>query len=293
MPEPTPTNFTVTIYPTYNLLSWTNVETDPASYVSISKKAENEGTFYGLDDVAYPGSTYQDTAIAGYDNIGLQYYLKTYLSPFDPSPATDTVQVTRWTDTETDTETPTDTATGVPAHSSEVTDTETPVDTTTAAITWASTITDTETPTDSVASGQSIRTAFAHYIGMDDGTVHAVSPDYLSDNGTDITSIWETIETHLGMPTLYKTVYRVVLRYVDKTASTPIAVVLSKDGGASWIGASKTVGTGDGKTHTRSYWFNESSEYFKFKVECASDDKEFQVIGLDVEFEPCGGTVEE
>ncbi|MCK9602043.1 MAG: hypothetical protein M0R06_23560, partial [Sphaerochaeta sp.] len=129
-------------------------------------------------------------------------------------------------------------------------------------------------------------------IGMYNGTVHTVSPDTLNDNGTSITSTWETVETNLGMPTAYKTVYKASLRYVDKTAGTVVNVAISNDGGANWTGASKSVGTGDGKTKTRSFWFNESGEYFKFKVEMSSTDEEFQIIGLDVDFEPGGMTVE-
>ncbi len=128
---------------------------------------------------------------------------------------------------------------------------------------------------------------------MSNGQVHTTSPSYFSDNGTSIASIWETIETHLGMPTTYKTVYRATLRYVDKASSTPIAVMMSNDGGESWIGASRASGTGDGKTHTASFWFNESGEYFKFKVEIATTSHEFQVIGLDIEFEPGGEIVGE
>jgi hypothetical protein len=127
---------------------------------------------------------------------------------------------------------------------------------------------------------------------MYDGTVHTVSPDTLSDNGTSITSIWETVETNLGMPTAYKTVYKASLRYVDKTAGTLVNVAISNDGGANWTGSFKSVGTGDGKTKTRSFWFNESGEYFKFKVEMSSTDEEFQIIGLDIDFEPGGMTVE-
>lgn len=293
MPEPTPTGFTLTIVGDVNRLSWTNVETDPASYVSIAKKAENESTFYGLADVAYPGNSYDDTATTGYDNVALQYYLRTFLYPYEESPATSTLSITRWADTKTDTASVADAApTEVHNQLSSVSDTVTVSDLATAVTKWASTVTDTVTASDSMTDAQIIKTTFAHYMGMYDGTVHTVSGDYLSDNGTSITSTWETIETNLGLPTAYKTVYKVTLRYVDKSASTPIAVMLSNDGGVSWQGTSKSVGTADGKTHTRSYWFNESGEYFKFKVECASTDKEFQVIGLDVEFEPGGETVE-
>lgn len=128
---------------------------------------------------------------------------------------------------------------------------------------------------------------------MYNGQAHEVSADYLSDNGTGITSIWETIETNLGMPSTFKTVYRAALRYVDKTSDTPISVSVSNDGGVSWMPSSKTVGDGDGKTKTKLYFFRDmSGENFKFKIESASTAKEFQIIGLDIDFEPGGDTVD-
>lgn len=294
MPEPTPTDFTVTPYSTYNRISWTNVETDPASYVGIGRKSTIESTFYGLANIVYPGYYYDDYDITGYDNIGLQYYAICYLPPFDPSPATSTVTVTRWGDTSTDTVTGSDTATGTQTFVDTVSDTVTGATSASVLITWASTASDTVTASDGTTDAQIIKTAFAYYIGMYDGTVHAISPDTLSDNGTSITSIWETIETNLGIPSVYKTVYTSALRYVDKTATTPVSVSISNDGGATWSGSAKSVGTGDGKTHTKKFfWTGISGEYFKFKVELASTNKEFQIIGLDVDFLVDGDTLDE
>lgn len=155
------------------------------------------------------------------------------------------------------------------------------------------TVADTESVTASevVTFSKSIRTDYLRYIGFDDGTVHKLSEDYLSDNGATITSEWETIETDLELPGTYKTVYRCQLRYVDKSASAPLYVQISIDGGQTWAGATKTCGTGDGKTKSQWFWFVESGEYFKFKIGSSSADKDFRIIGLDIDFLPCGLTV--
>ncbi len=276
-----------------NRVSWTN----EAVYTNVRvwHKMSNETTWNIVGTVVYAGTSYDhDCTYTG--ALNYQYYVTGFTSsPLDQSDPSATVEInwpTPETDTITDTVTLSDSTSDLHNQVDAVSDTVTATDSESSLITWASTITDTVTATDTSLDSQSIKTNFAYYVGMYDGTVHAVSDDYLSDNGTGITSIWETIETNLGIPTVYKTVYKASLRYVDKTASTPVSVNISNDGGLTWTGASKTVGTADQKTHTKSFFFVKSGEYFKFKVELASTDKEFKIIGLDIDFAVNGDTVE-
>lgn len=74
-----------------------------------------------------------------------------------------------------------------------------------------------------------------------------------------------------------KTVDRVQLEYVDESASTPVSISLSVDGGLTWAGtASRTIGTGDGKTKVSDFWFLPiTGKFFRVKVESTSSAKAF------------------
>jgi hypothetical protein len=135
-------------------------------------------------------------------------------------------------------------------------------------------------------------TDFRYYMGTDDGVVYTYDPSYLSDNGQTIISTWETIETDLGMPDTFKTVYKASLKYVDKSSALPISVDISNDGGVTWTGAFKTVGTGNKRTKSKDFWYVMSGEFLKFRVQTSSTDKNFQIIGLDIDFLPCGESME-
>ncbi|MCK9597903.1 MAG: hypothetical protein M0R06_02610 [Sphaerochaeta sp.] len=185
-----------------------------------------------------------------------------------------------------------ETVTGYGNYVSSPTETVTLSEDVDSTVTWVVVATETVTGSDHVDYVLSVSSNFRYYWGSDEGVVYLYDPAYEGDGSDTITAKWETPETDLGLPDQFKTVYRASLKYVDKASSTPISVSISTNGGATWTGLSKEIGTGDGKTHTKDYHFVTSGEYFKFKVEYASATKKFQIIGLDVDFEPCGPAME-
>jgi hypothetical protein len=157
---------------------------------------------------------------------------------------------------------------------------------------WNVSASTTVTITPGAAYSVGAKTDYKYYIGTDDGSVHTYDPSYYSDNGTTIVSTWETVETDLGIQDTFKTVYRVSLKYIDHSSSINISVDASHDGGQTWVGAFKSVGTGDKRTHSKDYWFVITGEFLKFRVQTSSTDKHFQIIGMDVDFLPCGEAME-
>jgi hypothetical protein len=290
MPEPTPSGFSVAIVAGKPRLSWTNEDT--YDYVKVWRKYPAESTWDAIAPLAYYPDTTWDDPNSHPLNQGIMYYLTAHKVPFLPSDPTSELTITMWGDTISDTATATDSVTGLQTYVDTINDTVGVATLPISLFTWVSTITDTATVTDSFTDAVSIKTTFDYYIGMYDGTVHATRSSYLSDNTASITSIWETVETDLGMPNKFKTVQRTNLKYVDKDANTPVSVSISNDGGQTWTSAYKTVGTGDGRTHSKFFWYTMSGEYFKFKVELASADKDFQIIALDIDFLPCGEVIE-
>jgi hypothetical protein len=290
MAEPTPTGFSAAIVGGKPRLSWTNEDT--YDYVKVWRKYPAESTWSVVSPLAYyPDTTWDDSTTHAL-NQGIMYYLTAHKSPFLPSDPTSDLTITMWGDTVTDTVAVSDSASGLQGWGDRVSDTITVSDSQSGIVGWMSTVSDTITVSDQVTESTSIKSTFDYYIGMYDGTVHATRSGYLSDNTTSITSIWETVETNLGMPDKFKTVHRANLKYVDKTATTAVNVSISNDGGQTWAAAQKSVGTGDERTHSKFFWYLMTGEYFKFKVELASADKEFQIIALDIDFIPCGEVIE-
>ncbi len=85
---------------------------------------------------------------------------------------------------------------------------------------------------------------------------------------------------------LTKTVDRVQLEYVDESASTPVSVSLSTDGGATWAGtASRLIGTGSGLSAVADFWFLPiTGKMFRLKVESTSSTKPFTWSGAYVHY---------
>jgi hypothetical protein len=290
MAEPTPSGFSVAIVAGKPRLSWTNEDT--YDYVKVWRKYPAESTWSPIPPLAYFPDTTWDDPNSHPLNQGIMYYLTAHRVPYLPSDPTSELTITMWGDTITDTATTSDTVAGLQTYKDTINDSVGVATLPLSVITWTSTITDTATATDSFSDAISIKTNFDYYIGMYNGTVHATRSSYLSDNTASITSIWETVETDLGMPNKFKTVHRANLKYVDKSASMLVSVSVSIDGGQTWTPAQKTVGTGDEKTSSKWFYYNMTGEYFKFKVELASADKEFQIIALDIDFLPCGEVIE-
>jgi len=83
-----------------------------------------------------------------------------------------------------------------------------------------------------------------------------------------------------------KTVDRVQLEYVDESASTPVSVSLSVDGGATWAGTtSRVLGSGNGLTAVADFWFLPiTGKMFRVKVESTSSTKKFTWTGAYVHY---------
>jgi len=134
-------------------------------------------------------------------------------------------------------------------------------------------------------SSSAIKTDYAYFLGSDDGKVYKYHPDYLGDNSVAIPSIWQSKCTDFAdqLPQYldsYKTLYKVRLEYVDLSADVNVTIYISTDGGVNWTSQMKTLGTGDGKTKNADFYFIETGQFFDFKVEHSSSDKEFKWISL-------------
>jgi len=159
--------------------------------------------------------------------------------------------------------------------------------------TVTSTITETVTVSDFVLDSQTLKTDYAYYLGDSIGKVYEYSGSYKSDNGVAIGAYYQTKRLDfadqfpqlLGM---WKTVGKVRLDYVDKSANINVTVYLSTDGGANWTSQMKTFGTGDGTTKSEDFYFLETGQYFSFKVENSSTSETFQWLGLRPHIVPAG-----
>lgn len=164
-----------------------------------------------------------------------------------------------------------------------------------AAITWASLVTATATcaVTANVLVFVITQANFAYYFGDSAGAVYLYDDDYKADNGDSILAYWKTKDIDFSDqdPTMlnrYKTVYRVKIIYVDQTASTPINLYISTDGGTTWSSYGGTFGTGARTTKHALYHMIKTGEKFMFRIEVPSATADFQLVGMEIEYEPAG-----
>jgi hypothetical protein len=291
MPEPTPTSFAVVAHDTHNALTWHNEDT--YTNIEIWKRVSPDASFNRISGV-FTGQSYDDSDLYSSVTAAYSYYLIAQKTGYISSDPTATRSCTRWVE---DAQESTITF-STPEPTQVVGRTDTCSDTITFSVsqsgvqTFVDTLSDTITFSTGSQSSQTIKTAFEYYLGMSDGTVHGTDSDLKSDNGASITSTWETVETDLGVADTYKTVHKVSVKYVDKSANLSMAVSISNDGGKTWTSSTHTVGTGDGRTHSKIFWFIKTGQFFKFKIELASADDTFQIIGMDVDFLQCGEVIE-
>lgn len=168
-------------------------------------------------------------------------------------------------------------------------DTITLTDTLTLVTDYAVSPTDTITLTDTCIVGSTLKTNYAFYLGTIDGDIHKFSGAYYGDGATAILTRWRSKETDFSdqYPQYLdhrKMVDKVMLKYVDKSASTPVIIKVSTDGGVNWTTRSASVGTGDGAVKEQAFWFNLSGKYFQFEIECSSASAAFQWIALEPQF---------
>jgi len=191
----------------------------------------------------------------------------------------------------------TDAVTSVSAKVTDVTDICDVSDSVTSRATYVTTILDTCAVTDSITSTQTVRSLYTFYWGSSDGNVYVYDNGLLSDNGASILSSWtsKTVDFSELRPDLHdrwKTLYKVDLTYNDLTASTPVILGVSNDGGATFTSYSAQVGTGSLTVGQHTFWIVPmTGQYFVFRVEWPSPDKEFQLLGLDVQVEVMGEAV--
>jgi len=118
--------------------------------------------------------------------------------------------------------------------------------------------------------------------------------NYKSDAGSSIVSSWRSkttdfTEQYPDLINQFYTVYGARLIYVDKIADTPVTLYYSTDGGVTWTPVgTNTVGTGNGATKSTEFYFIETSNFWDFKIESGSTDKEFQWVALELDFMPRG-----
>jgi hypothetical protein len=87
---------------------------------------------------------------------------------------------------------------------------------------------------------------------------------------------------------MWKTLYLVKAKYVDKSASTPIVLSVSVDNGAFQDLPMQYVGTGDGGQQDAYFHTIATAKYFQFLVTWPSSTKNFQFDGLEIQFTPRG-----
>lgn len=141
-------------------------------------------------------------------------------------------------------------------------------------------------------------TNYSYYLADIDGNVYEYSGDYVADGSKTIRSSWQSKTTDFAdqLPAAIdkdKVVEKVVLTYVDKSADTNVTMYVSNDGGVTWKSQMKTLGSGDGMVKSADYFFRISGQYFDFKIEHSSTDKDFQWIELKVFGRVKGTQIEE
>lgn len=292
MPEPAPSSVQIFYYPTYIEVGWTNEDT--YDNVVIHRKV-GDADYASYDTITYPTDYYRDTDMK--TNTMVKYKLKAYRSPYVPSDfssevgyvderITDTIGVSSATPSE------------VLGLTDTITDTISLLTGTGEVVGMRDTITDTIGVSTSEQEAATISSNFGYFIGTMDGYVHTYSSAYKSDNGASILSSWRSktvdfSELNIKFAMMYKTVYRVSIQYVDLESSTPVIVSISTNGGSTWTSSNTvTIGTGLLNTANKDFWFTGvCGQFFDFKIEFPSTNKTFQLVGIQVEFEPWGDVV--
>jgi hypothetical protein len=154
----------------------------------------------------------------------------------------------------------------------------------------SSTATETVTMTDTVRDGTTLKTNYRYYLGAEGGAVYTYSDEYFAYGASPITSYLKIKKTDYSdlfqeASGRFNTTYRAVLTYIDKGEHF-VTFYYSIDGGATWTGIGKTIGTAaaTGKACTAFFDFIATAEFFNFKIESASTTGTFQWVGLEMYF---------
>ena len=126
-----------------------------------------------------------------------------------------------------------------------------------------------------------LETTFRYYLGSFEGKMYSELAEAYSDDGAAINAIWESKDLDFGdkyeeLTDRKKTLYKVRLNYVDKTAGADVSVDASTDGGTTWAQRGKSIGTGSGKTKDAIFHFVKTGVYFRFRVVNNTTSDQFQ-----------------
>ena len=286
MPLIAPVLNSLTAFPANNMISldWTNKDT--YTYIEVWRNAS--GGSYSLIKTYYDGSREAHDDYGRTSNITYGYKVRG-CSDVAQSNYSNALTRTLWADTLTDTVTCTPSI-------SESAETMLGDVTCTPTVTHACTINDTHTVTVTctplIQDAQSVSADYAYYVGRADGAVCLTSDDYAGDAGEVITATWTSKVTDFSdqfpdWADQYKCVYSVKLLYEDLEA-IDVTMSISSDGGNTWTTNAKNIGSGDGKTKAKEFFFMKHGQYFQFKIVHASATTTFKFLGLEVEVEPTG-----
>jgi hypothetical protein len=284
-----PTLNSVTAYPDSMMISldWTNND----SYDVISIYESSDGGAYNLIKTYTDGSRQAHDRYSRSHNVTYGYKIKAKKGALWSDWSNELTR-TLWADTfsASVTCTPSVSHGGTEAgvYFAEVTCTPTA----THQIIVNHTATATVTCTPSASHSQSIHPDYAYYIGRADGDICLTSSSYQGDAGEAITATWVSKVTDFSdqfpdWADKYKCVYSVKLIYEDLEAVS-VTMFISNDGGATWTSSTKSIGTGDGKTKAKEFFFMKHGQYFQFKIVHASASTSFKWLGLEIEVEEAG-----
>ena len=119
----------------------------------------------------------------------------------------------------------------------------------------------------------------------------------LADNGNAISAWWRSkrldfSDQHEGIENYFKTVDRAQLEYVDQSASTPVTISISDDGGEHWVYRTRLLGNGDGRQKVADFYFHDkdriTSKDFTVQILSSSATTTFTWTGFHLYFEPRG-----
>ncbi len=272
----------------YTDLAWTNND----AYTKIQVDCNSGSGYVTLTDTLDGTRTWYDHLQNDF-NVTLTYRVRGYVGAWSDWSDTTTIEhyLDESTETITGSEVVVDDTAGTT--SDTVTETITITDTATDGSAYGQINSETITITDTLEDSVLITINTAHYVGTSVGNVYRYGADYLSDAGSTIRSFWKSkkidfFDQYPQFLDAWKTLWRVKLIYVDKTANTTVNLYVSTDGGTTMTVKSKTLGTGDGITKEAYFWFIKTGRYFNFWIEHVSTTNAFQWLSLEAEFTPAG-----
>lgn len=147
--------------------------------------------------------------------------------------------------------------------------------------------TDTITFSDFLLDAQTLRTDFAYYLIDSGGNIYEHGVAYLGDAGESISSVFETKNTDfadqdMAVKDEFKEVFGARLHYKDLSADATVSISYSTNAGVTWYPTIRVLGTGAETTKSADFFFRATAHSFKFKIEHASADKDFQWSGLEI-----------